>query len=118
LTKKTSEVQDINKEELEKREGRRRRKVGEREKWEVKGNLRSNKQHASTMAVDEREWKLDWDILQQASSAVLRRKRMEARTEFGHEMNLRKDAMTRLKTENIVETKPVSVASSRTNNQN
>ena len=44
----------------------------------MKGNLRSNKQRASQTAVDEREWQLDWDILQQASSAVLRRKRIEA----------------------------------------
>jgi len=70
LTRKTSEVQNINKEELEKREGRRRRKAGVREKREVKGALRSNKQRVSQMAVDELEWKLDWDILQQASSAV------------------------------------------------
>ena len=42
-----------------------------------------------------------WDILQQASSAVLRRKRIEARTEFWHEMNLGKDGMTKMKTENI-----------------
>jgi hypothetical protein len=42
-----------------------------------------------------------WDILEQVSSAVLTRKRIEARTEFGHEINLGKDGMTRLKTENI-----------------
>jgi hypothetical protein len=40
LTKKTSEEQDINKEELEKRKNRRRREVGEKEKRELKGNLR------------------------------------------------------------------------------
>jgi hypothetical protein len=102
LTRKTSEVQDINKEELEKREGRRRRKVGERENREVKGNLRSNKQHVSQMVVDEREWQLDWNILQQASSVFLGRERIEARTEFEHEMNLKKDGMTRLKTKNII----------------
>jgi len=70
LTKKTGEIQDINKEGLEKREGRRRRKVRENEKREVKGNLRSNIQHVTQMAVDEREWQLDWDILWQSSSVV------------------------------------------------
>jgi len=70
LTKKTGEVQDINKKGLVKREGRSRRKVREREKWEVKGNFRSNIQHVTQMAVDEREWQLDWDILRQASSVV------------------------------------------------
>jgi hypothetical protein len=53
--RKTSDEQDINKEELEKRKSRRRRKVGEKEKRKVKGNLRSNKQDVAQMAVDEPE---------------------------------------------------------------
>jgi len=71
------------------------------------------------MAVDGREWQLDWDILQQASSVVLRRKRIEARTEYEHEMNLKKNGMTILKTKKYcTETKPISAAGSRINNQN
>jgi hypothetical protein len=53
MTKKTSDEQDINKVELEKRESRMRRKAGEKEKRKVKGNLRSNKQDVTQTVEDE-----------------------------------------------------------------